>query len=397
VQAESVARPRLYLLLLALSTFFAVTTEMLPVGLLPQIGRSFSLPPTAEGVLVFMYAAVVAGGAVPLGLFAGRLPLKVVLVFTMGVYVVSDVLMLAGGSYFQICVARAIGGFAHALFFPVVSAYVSRLLAADRLGRGIAFVWSGASVAFVLGVPLSTAVGVALGWRAASGLLAVGTLLLGVGLLVALPRVGQATIGLDAGSGAFWRGGLPLVSVATVLGFFGNYLLYTFVAPLLLRAGASEATVSPCLLLFGACGVAGLWLTGRFTDTAPRSAFLSLLALAVVATGCLAVVTGSLLATVVAASAWSVAFGTMSTFFTVASLRTRSASSVVTAATNNSASNVGIALGAVVGGTIYQVLGVPAVAATSAGLLFVCLLAVFASKRAFPNVAEAPGRSTPGD
>jgi predicted MFS family arabinose efflux permease len=370
--------------LLALSTFVAVTTELLPVGLLPQISRSFSLPHTAEGVLVFMYAVVVAVAAVPLSFGVSRLPLKSVLVVTMSVYVSSDLLMLSGGSYLQLCVARAVGGVAHALFFPVVSAYVAHLLPPGRLGRGVTFIWSGASVAFVLGVPLNTAVGVALGWRVAAALLAAISLLLAAGLCAALPHVAGGAQVAANGDRGFWRGGLPLVSIATAAGFFGNYLLYTFIAPLLLAAGAETSQVSPLLLLFGAFGLAGLWATGRFTDTAPRTALLTLLAAAVVSTTCLALATRSLLATAAAGSAWSVTFGTMSTYFTVACLRTRSTSAVVTAAMNNSSSNVGIAAGALVGGVLYGGAGAQGVAIGSAICLLVCLVVVAVSKGAFP-------------
>ena len=153
------------LVALTLATFVAITTELVPVGLLPQISSDLEVTESVAGLLVTVYAFMVAALAIPLTLGTRRLPRKGLLLVTLVAYTVSNALVGIAPSFGLVAAGRAVGGIAHALFFSLSIGYASRLVLPQVTGRALALVTAGASAGLVLGVPLSTALGIAVGWR----------------------------------------------------------------------------------------------------------------------------------------------------------------------------------------------------------------------------------------
>ena len=153
------------LVLLSVCVFFAVCTEMLPVGLLPEIGRGLGVSSSAAGVLVSLYAVLVAIMSVPIAAVAERWPRRVVLAVLLGAYTLSNVVFAAAPDYAVAVVARTIGGLAHAGFFAVAVAAAVSLVDPARAGRAVTVVMIGNALALLFGIPLGTVLGTALGWR----------------------------------------------------------------------------------------------------------------------------------------------------------------------------------------------------------------------------------------
>ncbi|HEX2285192.1 MAG TPA: MFS transporter, partial [Mycobacterium sp.] len=154
------------LLSLALAACLAVTTEMSPVGLLPAIGGAFRVSESVTGLLVSLYAVMVAALAVPLTIATRRFARKPLLLGTLAGYAVSNSLVAAAPVFAVVAIGRTVGGLTHALFFSLLIGYAPRLVSRATVGRALAFIGGGASTGLVLGVPLSTSLGTALGWRA---------------------------------------------------------------------------------------------------------------------------------------------------------------------------------------------------------------------------------------
>ncbi|BDZ44898.1 MFS transporter [Naasia aerilata] len=369
---------------LTLCAFLAITTEVLPVGLLPQLSRDLRVDAGTAGLLVTVYALAVAILAVPVALATSRLPRKAMLLGAIAGYGLSNLTIAVGPTFALVCLGRGIGGLAHAIFFSVVSAYASHLVAAGQEGRAIAIAFSGNSLGFLLGVPLATSLGAALGWRAAFGMVAEIAALLVLVTLALLPPVSPTPVEGGATLRSWWDSGLVIVAVATALGFVGNFTFYTYVSVLLVDRGVPESAVGPVLFLLGAAGVVGLWVAGLTVDRVPRLALLALLAATTASLTVLALLTASPVATIVAAAFWSAASGSMATFWATASIRTRVVSADLAAAVNNSMSNVGIASGAALGALAYGVGGVGFTLPIAAGLVAATLVLVALARRAFP-------------
>jgi predicted MFS family arabinose efflux permease len=374
---------------LALSCFFAITTELMPVGLLGQMSDTLHVSQSTMGIVVTVYALAVAILALPLTWATARLPRRTVLVVTLAGYAASNLIVALAPSFAVVCAGRIVGGVAHALFFSVASAYATRIVPPRLAGRAIAFVYSGSSLGFVVGVPVATAVGDQLGWRLAVGAVAGAAAVLTVIAATLLPKVkGEESAHL--GSPRSWaRTGLISVITADLLLFAGHYVVYTYIGPYFEQAGLAANAVGSALLVLGATGTAGLLVAGSFVDRAPRRTLITAVAVMGAALAALPLVHGSLLGTFVVAGLWMAANGTTGTLFMAAAIRTGGVSPDIAGALVNGASNVGIAAGAFVGAQVYSAAGLEALPYAGAGILVSSLAVVVLARRGFAAHAHA--------
>ncbi|MFJ3036055.1 MFS transporter [Curtobacterium pusillum] len=369
---------------LGLATFFAITTELMPVGLLGTMSADLGVSESTMGIVVTVYAAAVALLALPLTSLTARLPRKTVLVATLVGYTVSNVMIALAPSFAVVCAGRVVGGIAHALFFSVASAYATRIVPPRLAGRAIAFVYSGSSLGFVLGVPIATWVAQSIGWRPAVGAVAVAAAALAVVALLFLPSVSGAASPHIGSPKAWARTGLLSVVIADLLLFAGHYIVYTYIGPYAIDAGLDAGMVSGALLVLGGTGVVGLWLAGMFVDRAPRQTLIVSVAVMAAAFAVLPFVHGSLLGTMIVAGVWMAANGTTGTLFMAAAIRTGGVSPDIAGALINGASNIGIAGGAAIGGQALSIVGLQFMPFAGAAVLVGSLGVVIAARRGFP-------------
>lgn len=369
---------------LGLATFFAITTELMPVGLLGTMSADLGVSESTMGIVVTVYAAAVAILALPLTSLTARLPRKTVLVATLVGYTVSNVMIALAPSFAVVCAGRVVGGIAHALFFSVASAYATRIVPPRLAGRAIAFVYSGSSLGFVIGVPVATWVAQSIGWRPAVGAVAVAAAVLALVALLFLPSVSGASSPHIGSPKAWARTGLLSVVIADLLLFAGHYIVYTYIGPYAIDAGLDAHLVSGALLVLGGTGVVGLWLAGVFVDRAPRQTLVAAVAVMAAAFAVLPFVHGSLLGTMVVAGVWMAANGTTGTLFMAAAIRTGGVSPDIAGALVNGASNIGIAGGAAIGGQALGIVGLQYMPFAGAAVLVGSLGVVLAARRGFP-------------
>lgn len=378
------------LLVLALAAFAAVTTEMLPVGLLPQIGEAFGRSDSATGLLISLYAAMVMVLAVPMTLVTRRIPGKRLLLITMASYTVANLVCALAPSFGVFAVARGLGGVTHAVFFSVCIGYASRLVDPGRAGRALALVSAGPSAAFILGSPLATALGAAAGWRMAFGVLVLLTLVSFALLIVVLPSAVAPRARAATASRGQRRDAVTVIT-ANALTYLGQFTIYTYVAVILLRSGAPQAAVAPLLFMFGLFGLLGLWRVAPLLDRDPHRA--ALLVLTVVVVGVLGIGLGfsSLVLVVIAGVVWSGAFGPVASLMQSSTIQADAISPELSGAWINATSNFGIAAGALLGGIVLDTLDARALAWVGAIpiVLALSLFALRASSRLKLSVAGA--------
>jgi len=371
------------LLSLALASCLAVTTEMLPIGLLPSIGETFGVADSTTGLLVSLYALMVAVLAVPLTLATGRFPRKPLLLTTLLCYALSNAVVALAPTFAALAAGRVLGGVTHALFFSLCIGYVPRLVDGSQVGRALAIVTGGASAGFVLGVPFSTSLGTAVGWRTSFALLAglaVATLIL---VARALPAVSSATPPrpVQTTSG---RRDLVAVAAANALTYLGQFTVYTFISVLLLAAGARPTLIGPILLACGACGLIGLWFAGRSLDRDPRRTTLVTLGIVVAAVAAFGVGFPALIPLVLAAAVWNGAFGGVPAIYQACALRTHAVAPELAGAWINSTANIGIAGGSAIGAALLPTLGLSSLPWFGLALIAASLVLSTVARRAFP-------------
>ncbi|MBD8078425.1 MFS transporter [Cellulosimicrobium arenosum] len=358
---------------------------MVPVGLLPLISDDLGVTESVAGLLVTAYAFMVAVLAVPLTLGTRRLPRKGLLLTTLVIYTASNVLVAFAPTFAVVAAARSLGGVAHAVFFSVSIGYASRLVRPYLTGRALALVTAGGTAGFVLGVPLSTALGTATDWRTAFLVLAGVCALATAMIAVVLPPVpGGGAPPADAARSTR-RTALALAVTVNGLTFLGQYTVYTYVSVLLLAAGLGASTLGPVLLVLGALGLVGTAYAAARLDSHQRRT--AVVALATIGAGMLVVglTFPGIVGVLVAAAVWSTGFGAAPSVLQTSAIRTHGASPDMTGALVNTTANIGIGGGAALGGAVLAGVGLGVVPFVGAALVAGALGVVLLARRTFPN------------
>ncbi|MCK2218610.1 MFS transporter [Actinomadura sp. ATCC 31491] len=327
----------LALFALAISAFGIGTTEFIINGLLPDLAADFGVTIPVAGLLVSGYALGVAVGGPPLTLLGGRLPRKTMLLWLMALFIAGNLLSALAPSYGVLMAGRFLAAFAHGAYFGVGSVVAADLVEPRRRASAIALMFTGLTLANVLGVPLGTWIGQAFGWRATFWVVvAIGVAGL-LGVLALVPRRPRPSGGLVRELGAFRSGGVWLALAMTVFGFAPVFAVITFIAPIMTGVGHFPAGAVPVVMaLFGAGMVAGNLIGGRLADRAVMPSIYGSVALLTLLAVVVALVSGEQVAFVVAITLFGVA-----AFATVPPLQTRVLDAATGAPTLASAANIG--------------------------------------------------------
>ena len=340
------------ILALALAAFAIGTTEFVIMGILPDVATDLGVSISSAGLLVSGYALGVAAGAPLLATLTARWPPKATLIALMVVFVAGNLLSALAPAYGSLMAGRVVASFAHGSFFGVGAVVAAGLVPADRRAAAIALMFTGLTLANVLGVPLGTLIGHQFGWRAtfwavsAFGVIALGA----IGLLVPRTPAGPDRQG---GWTLLRRPQVLLALALTVFGFGGIFTAFTYITPMLQDlAGFSPKAVSGILFLFGVGLTLGNMLGGRLADWKPTQSMLGILVALALVEALLSVTITHPTAAVLTVFVWGVA-----AFATVPGLQMRVVdqareSPMLASTLNIAAFNLGNAGGAWLGGRL---------------------------------------------
>lgn len=384
------------LLLLSAGIFVAVTSEFLPIGLLPQLTAELDVSEAQVGLLITVFAATVVVATAPLTHVTRAVPRKRLLIVLLAVFAVANLVAALAPDYAVLLVSRIIGGAAHGVFWAVVTPYAARLVPPARLASAVAVATSGATVATVAGLPLGTLLGTAVGWRASFAVIAALVVVIAIAIIAVLPPVEhQVTDAAPArrprGTGGRDATLAPVVvlCVIVVLVTLGHATFYTYIAAWIIDiAGFEAADVAAILLLFGAAGAIGVVVAGVLGDRWPRALLPTLLLGVVLSVAGLAAVPGAPLAVIVLVTLWSAFLGGVPVIFQARLIHTASpALRDIAAAWLTVAFNVGIGGGALLGGVMIGIWSVAALPLAPVALVLAALGIVVASR---PRVHALP-------
>ncbi|MEO9786951.1 MAG: MFS transporter, partial [Aurantimonas coralicida] len=225
-------------------------TEFVIMGLLLDVGADLGVSTSAAGFLISGYAIGVVVGAPLLTILTSRWPRKTVLLVLMAIFIAGNVACALAPTYGLLMAARVLTAFAHGTFFGVGSVVATKLVPTDKRASAIALMFTGLTVANILGVPLGTWLGQAAGWRATFWAVAIVGILAAAVIAWAVPRDGKPEAADDwrADLKALGRRPVLLGLLTTVLGYAGVFAVFTYIAPLLTGiTGFGEAAISPIL------------------------------------------------------------------------------------------------------------------------------------------------------
>jgi predicted MFS family arabinose efflux permease len=301
-------------------------------------------------------------------------------------FAIANSITAVSGSYALTLIARFAAGVSAGLLWALVAGYASRMVAPHLKGRAIAVAMLGAPLALSLGIPAGTLLGVAIGWRYTFGLMSVLTLLLLGWVRWKVPDfAGQAAERQLPIRRVFGIPGVRPVLAAIFTFVLAHNILYTYIAPFLLRAGLADQ-IDRVLLVFGGASLLGIWIIGVLIDRWLRELVLASTALFALAALALGLAGTWPLLVYASVAIWGLAFGGAATLFQTASSNAAGEAADVAQSMLVTVWNLAIAGGGVIGGLLLD--GCGAVAFPWALLLLLLLslwIAGWARRHGFPT------------
>ncbi len=267
---------------LTIAAYAIGTTEFVIVGLLPTVATDLTIDLPLAGLIVSVYALGVTFGAPILTALTGRIARKPLLLGLMALFVAGNSAAALSPSYETLLVARVLSAFAHGVFFSVGATIAADLVAPDRRASAIALMFMGLTVAIVTGVPLGTFIGQSFGWRATFWAVAALGIIAFAAIAILLPSnlTRNEPAKLMDQVRVLGSGRLLLVYGMTALGYGGTFVAFTYLASILEQiTGFASSSVSLILVLYGLAIAAGNLAGGRIADRNPVKALTFLFAL----------------------------------------------------------------------------------------------------------------------
>jgi len=256
------------ILALALASFGIGTTEFVIMGLLPDVATDLGVSIPDAGLLVTGYALGVTFGAPFLAIATAKMDRRHALLMLMAIFIFGNFLCAMAPDYWLLMAARVVTAFCHGAFFGLGAVVAANLVAPHKRVQAIALMFSGLTLANVLGVPFGTALGQELGWRSTFWAVVGIGVFAAVALYFCLPRKIAASGGsLIAEARALAKTQVIFAMAISVLASASMFSVFTYITPMLQNiTGISARQVTYVLLLFGAGLTIGNYIGGRLGD-----------------------------------------------------------------------------------------------------------------------------------
>jgi predicted MFS family arabinose efflux permease len=345
-----------------IGAFAFVTTEFLPVGLLPQIARDMDVSPGTAGLMVTIPGVIAAISAPGLMLGAGRIDRRLILLMLSVLLLASNLVSAVAPSFGLMLLGRALLGASLGGFWTLALAAAGRLVQQQHAAKATAMILAGVTCATVIGVPLGTFISGLFSWRAsfiATGVLAAVALLAQAVLVPSLPS--SASLRFSDLCSLLNRPHPRKSLLMVALVFGAHFCSYTYIAPFLVQnAKFGLPTITTVLLGFGIVGFVSNFAVSATVTRNLKASLFTMVSILMLALAALPLLRDSQISVIAAVLAWGVAFGAIPLCLSIWMQQAAPDLPEAGSALFVGIIQVAIALGSLGGGKVVDTIGIPA-------------------------------------
>lgn len=344
---------------LACGTFVFNTSEFIPIGLLSAIASDFGLSEAGAGLLITIYAWVVALASLPLMLFFSQTELKRLMLGVIILFTLSHIASAFAVSFYTLMASRIGVAFSHALFWSIVSPMAVRAAPRGKQSVALSIVVTGSSLALIAGLPLGRVIGLYLDWRSTFACIGALSALIALLFWRVFPKMPSTqSVRFKSLPTLLSNKSLRKIYLLTALFITGQFTAYSYIEPFLAQNGVSESAITTILVLFGCSGIVASVVFSRYYDT-HHLVFVNLSLFGVALSLLMLYFSAFYLPFVVAVIIfWGFAIACFNVVFQSQTINLAPNASAVAMSIYSGIYNVGIGGGALVGGIVSEDLGV---------------------------------------
>ncbi len=345
---------------LTFSTFIFNTSEFIPIGLLSGIAEDLDVTESKAGLLITVYAWVVAAASLPLMMAFSKTENKKLLLSIVALFTASHAVSGFSSSYGMLMFSRMGVACAHSIFWSMVTPFAVRVAPDGKRAMALSMIVTGSSVAMIVGLPLGRAIGLMVGWRATFLLIGILAAIIFVILATVLPKTpSDNDISLKSLPKLLKTPGLMGIYILTVLAITGHFTAYSYIEPFLAQiAKLSENLITLILAMFGVVGIISSVIFSKYYDRHSigfiRFALTGICAAVLV----LGVAASSPVTAILCCIVWGFAINFYNLSFQSEIIRIAPHGTSIAMSIYSGIYNLGIGSGALVGGIVCNHLGI---------------------------------------
>ena len=346
---------------LTLSTFIFNTSEFIPIGLLTSIADDFAITESKAGLLITIYAWVVALASLPLMMAFAKTENKKLMLSLVALFTASHILSGFSNSYVMLMISRIGVACSHAVFWSIVTPLAVHVAPEGHRSTAVSMIITGSSIAMIVGLPLGRAVGLMVGWRVTFLLIAILSAIVLCLLAAFLPKVtSDNNISLKTLPTLVSTPALLCIFVMTALTITGHFTAYSYIEPFLGQAaGFTNGEITMVLSAFGVIGIIVSVLFSKYYDR-HQFAFLRVAVLGIcICTLLLGISSGNSFIMVFTCLLWGLSINCFNISLQSCIIDYSPFGTAIAMSIYSGIYNVGIGAGALVGGIVCSHIGIP--------------------------------------
>lgn len=346
---------------LTLSTFIFNTSEFIPIGLLTSIADDLAITESKAGLLITIYAWVVALASLPLMMAFAKTENKKLMLSLVALFTASHILSGFSNSYVMLMISRIGVACSHAVFWSIVTPLAVHVAPEGHRSTALSMIITGSSIAMIVGLPLGRAVGLMVGWRVTFLLIAILSAIVLCLLAAFLPKVpSDNNISLKTLPTLVSTPALLCIFVMTALTITGHFTAYSYIEPFLGQAaGFTNGEITMVLSAFGVIGIIVSVLFSKYYDR-HQFAFLRVAVLGIcICTLLLGISSGNSFIMVCTCLLWGLSINCFNISLQSCIIDYSPFGTAIAMSIYSGIYNVGIGAGALVGGIVCSHIGIP--------------------------------------